>query len=44
MNYYLVDTTSKSLRELSILIAQIILENMQKEFIDRVNKEFNNVE
>lgn len=44
MNYYLVDTTSKSLRELSILIAQIILENMRKEFIDRVNKEFNNVE
>lgn len=41
INFHLFDTTNKNQREISFEIVDAILYDMRKEFIDRVNKEFN---
>ncbi|MBQ9072060.1 MAG: HD domain-containing protein [Bacilli bacterium] len=41
INFYMFDTTNKNQREISLDVVNIILNDMRKEFIDRVNKEFN---
>ena len=42
INFHLFDTTNKNQREISFDVVNTILNDMRKEFIDRVNKEFNN--
>ena len=37
INFYLFDTTNKSQREISFEIIDVILENMRKEYLSRVN-------
>ena len=41
INFHLFDTTNKNQREISFDVVNTILNEMRKEFIDRVNKEFN---
>ena len=41
INFHLFDTTNKNQREISFDVVNTILNDMRKEFIDRVNKEFN---
>lgn len=41
INFYSFDTTNKNQREISFAVVNTILNDMRKEFVDRVNKEFN---
>lgn len=41
INFNLFDTTNKNQRETSFEVVNTILNDMRKEFVDRVNKEFN---
>lgn len=41
INFHLFDTTNKTQREISFEVVNTILADMRKEFVDRVNKEFN---
>ena len=42
INFHMFDTTNKSEREISFQVLDVILSDMRKQYIDILNKEFNN--
>ena len=40
INFYLFDTTNKNQREISFEVVDIILNDIRKVYLDRINKEF----